>query len=105
MAAYLIAHRRDITDADQLKTYRDGIDESIARFGGKVLVRADGFEVLEGEWHSGAGADAALPERVTVIEFRDMKTLKAWYESPDYAPLKSVRQGSSHSDMVAVQGL
>ncbi|MGE0724047.1 MAG: DUF1330 domain-containing protein [Alphaproteobacteria bacterium] len=105
MSAYLIAHRRDITDGDELKKYREGIDQSIARFGGKVLVRADGFDVLEGDWHSGRNRDDSQPERVTVIEFRDMKTLREWYDSRDYAPLKSLRQDSSASDVVAVQGL
>jgi uncharacterized protein (DUF1330 family) len=104
MAAFLIVHRREITDAEKLKDYRKGVNSTIAKFGGKVVVRADGFDVLEGDWHAGRKRDDALPERVTVVEFPDMKALKAWYQSDDYAGLRSIRQQSSISDVVAVEG-
>lgn len=104
MAAYLIVHRRDITDPETLKRYREGVGETIERFGGKVAVRADGFEVLEGDWNPGQKHDDTHPERITVIQFPDMAALKAWYDSDDYAGLKAIRQGSSTSDVVAVEG-
>lgn len=103
MTAYLIAHRRDITGPESLKAYRDGIDESIARFGGKVIARADEFEVLEGNWHSGRSRDDSRPERITLLQFPDMEKLKAWYRSSDYAQLKEIRKRSSSSDVVAVE--
>jgi uncharacterized protein (DUF1330 family) len=34
------------------------------------------------------------PEGVAIIEFPDMATLDAWYASPDYAPLKALRDAS-----------
>ena len=105
MAAYLIVHRRDITNSEQLKAYADGVQEIINKFGGKVVARADSFKVLEGEWHSGQKHNDAMPERVTIIEFPDMKRLNAWYESEDYARLKLIRQSSAVSDVVAVEGI
>jgi len=69
MSAYFIMHRREITDPDRLKGYRKGVDATITRFGGKAVVRADCFEVLEGEWHPERNRDDTLPERVTIIEF------------------------------------
>jgi uncharacterized protein (DUF1330 family) len=104
MTAYLIVHRRRITDPDQLKKYREGVKESIAKFNGQAIVRSDGFEVLEGEWHPGRSDDDSQPERVTVIEFPDMAALKRWYESDDYAELKAIRQASAECDVVAVEG-
>ena len=104
MAAFLIVHRREITDPEKLKDYRKGVNSTIAKFGGKVVVRADGFEVLEGDWHPGRKRDDSMPERITVVEFPDIKALKAWYSSEDYAGLKSIRQASSKSDVVAVEG-
>lgn len=104
MAAYLIMHRRDITDSEQLKKYRNGVDQTLDKFGGKVLSREDGFEVLEGDWHPGAKGVDERPERVTVIRFPDMSSLKGWYNSDDYAPLKAIRQSSATSDIVAVEG-
>lgn len=104
MAAYLIVHRRAITDSERLKEYANGVQATIERFGGKVVIRADSFEVLEGDWHPGRKGDDAHPERITVIEFPDMNALKAWYNSDDYARLKAIRQASAISDVVAVEG-
>lgn len=104
MTAYLIVHRREITDPDTLKQYAEGINETIERHGGKPLVRADNFEVLEGNWHSGRKDDDSEPERVTVIAFPDMASLKSWYTSDDYAELKALRQKSAVCDVVAVEG-
>ena len=103
MAAYLIVHRREITDPEQLKEYSNGIQATIEKFGGKVVVRSDGFEVLEGDWHPGRKGDDSHPERITLIEFPDMSSLKSWYASDDYARLKAIRQASSESDIVAVE--
>lgn len=104
MTAYLIVHRRSITDPATLKRYADGIDETIAKYGGKPLVRADNFEVLEGNWHPGHKDDDSEPERVTVVAFPDMAALKSWYESKEYAELKALRQMSAQCDVVAVEG-
>ena len=105
MSAYFIMHRREITDPERLKQYRRGVDATIERFGGKPVVRADCYEVLEGEWHAGQNHDDSLPERVTILEFPDMKSLKAWYESEDYAQLKHIREESAVTDAVAVEGV
>ena len=105
MPAYLIVHRRDITDSEALKQYSHGVQETIEKFGGKVVARADRFEVLEGDWHAGRKGDDTLPERIAVVEFPDMAALKAWYQSDDYARFKEIRQSSSSSDVVAVESV
>lgn len=104
MSAYLIVHRREIIDPEKLKAYRDGVHDSIAKFDGRPVVRADGFEVLEGDWHPGSPRDDTQPERVTVVEFPDMAALKRWYQSADYADLKAIRQASAVCDVIAVEG-
>jgi uncharacterized protein (DUF1330 family)/hemerythrin superfamily protein len=104
MVAYLIVHRREIADSQMLKSYAAGIDQTIARFGGKVVVRSDSFEALEGGWHPGLSNTDALPERITVVEFPTMAALRDWYDSADYAALKALRQRSSTSDIIAVEG-
>ncbi|MFN4281545.1 MAG: DUF1330 domain-containing protein [Alphaproteobacteria bacterium] len=103
MPAYLIVHRREITDPQALKRYSDGIDAVIAKFGGKVAARSDSFRVLEGGWHPGRPNDDSKPERLTVLEFPDMAKLQDWYDSADYAELKAIRQAASRSDIVAVE--
>lgn len=104
MPAYLIVHRREITDSDGLKAYGEGVGATITKFGGKILVRSDSFDVLEGDWQPGQKAVDTKPQRIVVVEFPDMPALTAWYGSDDYAPLKAIRQNSSSSDFVAVEG-
>lgn len=104
MPAYLIVHRREITDAEALKAYGEDVGPTITKFGGKILVRSDAFDVLEGDWQSGQKAVDSKPQRIVVVEFPDMAALKAWYDSDEYASLKAIRQNSSSSDFVAVEG-
>jgi uncharacterized protein (DUF1330 family) len=103
MTAYFIAHRRAITDPATLKTYK-GVDQTLGKFGGKVIVRADGFEVLEGQWHAGR-ENSERPERITVIAFPDKASLKRWYESAEYARLRTLRLEASETDAVAVEAV
>ena len=104
MSAYLIVHRRDITDSETLKDYADGVEETIAAFGGEVIVRSDDFDVLEGNWMPGRKDVDARPERITVVRFPEMSALETWYNSDDYASFKEIRKSSSASDIVAVSG-
>lgn len=104
MAAFLIVHRRDITDPEKLKEYANGVERTLEPFGGEVIVRSDQFDVLEGRWEPGKKHVDAKPERVTVVKFPDMACLKSWYDSDAYADLKHIRQSSSVSDVVAVEG-
>lgn len=102
MPAYIVAHRQQVTDTDGLKKY-DHVDASIEKFGGEVVIRADSFDVLEGDWRPGRKKDDSHPERITIIRFPDMAALRRWYDSPDYSELKHIRQQSSKSDVIAVE--
>jgi uncharacterized protein (DUF1330 family) len=85
MPAYLIVLRR-ITDRAIFEGYRAKVGPVIAQFGGRFLTRGGSHEVIESMgWR---------PEGVAIIEFPDMATLDAWYASPDYAPLKALRDAS-----------
>lgn len=96
MAAYFIVDQLEVTDPETMKTYAAGVMDTIARYGGKAVVRGGAFEVIEGNW---------TPKRVIVLEFADMAALKSWYNSPEYAPLLKIRLASSKSNAVAVNGV
>ncbi len=96
MAAYLIVDQLEVTDPDTMKEYGAGVGATLARYGGKPLVRGGDFEVLEGEYR---------PRRLIVMEFPDMAALKNWYDSPEYADLKAMRHKSSRANLVAVEGV
>lgn len=95
MAAYVITNVT-VHDAEGYKEYARGTPDSIARFGGRFLVRGGALEVREGEWEV---------ERLVVVEFPDMARARAWYESEEYQRLKAIREATSSADMVWVEGV
>jgi uncharacterized protein (DUF1330 family) len=52
--------------------------------------------VLEGDWN---------PNRVVIVEFPSLATIRDWYESDEYKEARAVREGAGTWRMVAVEGL
>ena len=94
MPAYLIADTQ-ITDHQTYDEYKRQVAPTIGKFGGRFLVRGGKHELLEGNWQV---------HRLVVIEFPSMEALKAWYSSPEYAPLLAMRQRAATNHIVAVEG-
>ena len=95
MAAYLVADI-EITDPAAFEGYRNTVGESIAAFGGRYLARGGRTEIAEGDW---------TPRRLVILEFPTMERLKAWYDSPLYAPALALRKRSTNSNLVMVEGV
>ena len=96
MPAYAIAYAGDVRDAAALQEYRRRNTDAVAKHGGRFLVRGGAVEVLEGPWPW---------ERCVVMEFADAATARGWYESDDYAPLKTMRQAASSTQLILVEGV
>ncbi|HXY99325.1 MAG TPA: DUF1330 domain-containing protein [Stellaceae bacterium] len=94
MAAYLIVDI-EVADATLYESYRRDVPATVAKYGGRFLVRGGAFEVLEGGWQ---------PKRVIVVEFPTMEALKRWYHSVEYKPLLDRRQQASRGNIIAVEG-
>jgi len=94
MSAYLIAHV-DVTNPEGYEEYRAQVPAVIAAYGGRYLVRGGACEVLEGSGASG---------RRVVLEFASMAKLKAFWDSPEYRPLRDLRERNATSTIVAVEG-
>ncbi|WP_354687811.1 DUF1330 domain-containing protein [Cupriavidus necator] len=95
MAAYLIADV-DITDPAAFEEYKREVPATEARYGGKYLGRGGPTKVLEGDWQ---------PHRLVIVEFPDMESLLAWYDSPEYARLKTIRKQCAKTRMIALEGV
>jgi uncharacterized protein (DUF1330 family) len=95
MPAYLIADT-EITNPEKYEEYKRQVAPLVQRFGGRYCARGGGHQVLEGDWE---------PTRMVMLEFPDMDRLIAWYNSPEYAPMKAIRQQASKGRLIAVQGL
>jgi uncharacterized protein (DUF1330 family) len=95
MAAYAIVDL-DVKNADALANYRRDVPATVAKYGGRFIVRGGASAVLEGGWK---------PKRVVVLEFPSMDALQRWYRSDDYKPLLAERQRHSTANFIAVEGV
>jgi uncharacterized protein (DUF1330 family) len=94
MAAYLIADIQ-VTDPASYDGYRPLAAASVARFGGRFVVRGGNIDLLEG---------GPEPERIVVIEFPDADTARRWYQSDEYQKALKIRQSASHGRVFLVEG-
>ena len=94
MPAYLIANI-EVTDPATFEKYRAGVPAVIAQYGGRYLIRGGRTETVEGD------PDV---QRLVVLEFPTRAALRAFYDSPEYAPLLKLRTASSRSDVVLAEG-
>ena len=85
MTAYVIADIQ-VTDTAAYEPYRPLAAASIARFGGRFIVRGGKVDLFEGE---------PEPERIVVIEFPDADTARRWYRSEEYQNALKIRQSAS----------
>lgn len=95
MSAYVIADVQ-VTDPAAYELYRPLAAASIARFGGRFIVRGGKVELLEG---------AAEPQRMVVIEFADAEVARRWYRSEEYQKALKIRQSAStQARLILVEG-
>ena len=91
---YLIV---DITVRDR-EIYQRYIEQAapiVLRHGGQYLVRGGTVISLAGGWK---------PERLVVIEFPDRASLEACFSSPEYRKILPLREQSTVSRAVIVEG-
>src|ERR1700759_1213828 len=68
----------------------------VERFGGRYLTKAGSHEILEGDWR---------PNRVVIIEFPDIASIKNWYRAPEYQPLIALRRSAATDVMIILEGV
>lgn len=76
--------------------YVPGHQGAVEKFGGKFLVAGGKVETIEGSW---------APRLVVMHRFPSIHLWKEWYDSPDYAPWKTLRHGSAKADVMLIEGL
>ena len=94
MKGYVIAEI-EITDPATFQEYGRQVPATIAKFGGRYLVRGGSIEAVEGGWN---------PRRLVVLEFPSMDQARKWYHSEEYKPLIALRQKGSRGKLVFVEG-
>ena len=88
----------DITIKES-KTY-DGYIEKVKPIleshGGRYLVRGGKIMLSVGDWN---------PERIVIIEFDNMKLLQNCFKSNEYKEIASLRESSTLSRTIIVEGI
>src|SRR5579875_2618173 len=95
MPAYVIADTEP-RDAALIAHYRDLAQASIARHGGRYVVRGGAVESVEGGW---------TPQLLVIVEFPTMEAARAWYRSPEYAEALRLRDRALRRRLIFVEGV
>ncbi len=91
--AYWVGHVI-VHDTGAYKKYRAANAVAFEKYGATFLVRGGDQTVMEGRSHP----------RTVVLEFADLATAQACYDSPEYQAAKALRDPVSDADMVIVEG-
>jgi uncharacterized protein (DUF1330 family) len=67
---------------------------TISAYGGKYLARGGRCETLSGNWQ---------PERLVILEFESSEQVKRWQASPEYSPVKAIRDRAAVVNMVVLE--
>jgi uncharacterized protein (DUF1330 family) len=95
MPAYFIVDN-EVTDPAGFEEYRKQVAGTVAKYGGKFLVRGGQIQTLEGDWK---------PKRIVVTEFASIEQARRWYDSEEYRPLKALRLRTARGSVVLVEGV
>jgi uncharacterized protein (DUF1330 family) len=95
MPAYVLLDI-EVIDPVQYETYKKLAPATVASYGGRYLARGGKTETTEGDWK---------PNRLVILEFESFDKAKDWMESPEYSAIKHLRQQSTHSKAVILEGL
>jgi uncharacterized protein (DUF1330 family) len=93
VSAYVIAEI-NVENPEGYEEYKPLAHESIAKHGGRFVVRGGKTEVFEGEWS----------DRIIILEFDSLDAARAWYFSDDYQAAAAVRHRTSQGRIIAVEG-
>jgi len=95
MTGYAIAQlRQPGVIADEVCQYMELIQATMDPFGGRFLVHGGRSRVVEGTW----------PGATVLLEFPDFAAAQAWYDSPGYREILSLRTDHLVSDVLLAEG-
>ena len=95
MSAYVIV-QVDVKDPARYDDYKRMVPPSLAKYGGRFLVRGGKTHTMEGGWE---------PKRFVIVEFPSVEQAKAWWASPEYAEAKALRQATADSQLIIAEGI
>ncbi|MEU5882699.1 DUF1330 domain-containing protein [Spirillospora sp. NPDC047279] len=94
MTAYGVGHLHEVTMGPGIVEYLKRIDATLEPFGGRFLIHGATPEMKEGDFKGD----------LVVIEFPDMETARAWYDSAAYQAIIPFRADNSVGDIFLADG-
>jgi len=95
MPAYVLADVT-VTDPPAMEEYRKQVPATLAKYGGRFLVRGGAHQTVEGDWK---------PARLVVIEFPSLADAQRWYDSEEYRGPKGLRMRAGRTNVLIVDGV
>lgn len=96
MSAYLIT-QVVAAEPERLRPYLHDVRALIERHGGELVDLVVATEVLEGDWPPGAFS--------AIARFPDERSLRAFWEDPDYEAPRRLRHEVASSAVVAAESI
>ena len=96
MSAFFLFDNVEVHDGEELAEYARRVAPIVANYGGSYRVVGGASRIVEGGWQ---------PTYPVIIEFGSVAEAEAWYNSPDYAPLKRLRQSAVTCNGVLIEGV
>ncbi|MCO5968561.1 DUF1330 domain-containing protein [Actinoallomurus soli] len=94
MAGYAVGHLHDVAAGPAIVEYLERIDATLEPYGGRFLIHGARPDVREGDW----SGDLIL------IEFPDLDSARAWYDSPAYREIIPLRAENSRGAILLIDG-
>jgi len=95
MTHYAIGHLREVEMGPEIVAYLEGIDATLAPFGGRFIIHGGRKHQLEG----------AFQGDLIVIAFPDRKSAEAWYASPAYQEILPHRLAGAKGEIFMIEGV
>ena len=86
--------RVSVRNAERYPEYLAAAKPAFEKYGAKFVVRGGPYETMEG----------TSRERNVVVEFKDVATATACYNSPEYQAAKAIRNQVADADFIIVEG-
>jgi uncharacterized protein (DUF1330 family) len=96
MSVYAIAHLKVVENHEMLAEYAAKVGATIDAHQGRMIVRDEMPEIIEGS--------IEYPATV-VVEFPSMTAFRQWYNSPEYQAILPLRLKSTAGSVMVVKGL
>ena len=95
MRSYAVGYLKNVEMGRDIETYLEAIDGTLALFGGRFVIHGGKKHMLEGQ----------VETDLIVIEFPDLQSAQAWYDSAAYQAIIDYRRNNSDGQVFLIEGV